>query len=173
MVRIQFFLTAIATAFSHRAVVDSKSFTPTLKRSVAFSHAKSPHKTFRQHDVEHDRKFTQFRHHVDNDSAGRKSVICHAVLEPVVASTSVVRHILEYGATRFISNWKMYSLIPLIAGFVGWFTNYLAVQMIFFPIKWRGIPVYKVEGEPLGLFGWQGTDFCFLFYAREKTFAPA
>jgi len=55
-----------------------------------------------------------------------------------------------------MSNWKAYSLIPLIAGFVGWFTNYLAVQMIFYPLRWRGIPIYKVEGEPLGLFGWQG-----------------
>ena len=36
------------------------------------------------------------------------------------------------------------------------FTNYLAVQMIFYPIKWRGLPIYKVEGEPLGLVGWQG-----------------
>lgn len=36
------------------------------------------------------------------------------------------------------------------------FTNYLAVQMIFYPIKWRGLPVYRVEGEPLGLLGWQG-----------------
>ncbi|KAL7548184.1 hypothetical protein ACHAWF_011483 [Thalassiosira exigua] len=28
--------------------------------------------------------------------------------------------------------------------------------MIFYPLKWRGIPIYKVEGEPLGLMGWQG-----------------
>lgn len=64
--------------------------------------------------------------------------------------------ILAHGINTFTSNWKAYSLIPLIAGFVGWFTNYLAVQMIFYPIKWRGIPIYKVEGEPLGLLGWQG-----------------
>lgn len=36
------------------------------------------------------------------------------------------------------------------------FTNYLAVQMIFYPIKWRGLPIYRVEGEPFGLLGWQG-----------------
>jgi len=28
--------------------------------------------------------------------------------------------------------------------------------MIFYPLKWRGIPIYRVEGEPLGLIGWQG-----------------
>jgi hypothetical protein len=77
--------------------------------------------------------------------------------------------ILSRGITTFASNWKAYSLIPLIAGFVGWFTNYLAVQMIFYPIKWWGIPIYRVEGEPLGLLGWQGelktTNFvlCFIF----------
>ena len=36
------------------------------------------------------------------------------------------------------------------------FTNYLAVQMIFYPIRWRGLPIFRVEGEPLGLIGWQG-----------------
>jgi len=46
--------------------------------------------------------------------------------------------------------------MPVVAGFVGWLTNYLAVQMIFYPIRWRGIPFYRVEGEPLGCFGWQG-----------------
>ncbi len=85
-------------------------------------------------------------------------MICNsAVIEPVVAvSTSLVGRILGHGVTTFMSNWKAYSIIPLVAGFVGWFTNYLAVQMIFYPIKWRGIPIVKVEGEPLGLLGWQG-----------------
>lgn len=63
---------------------------------------------------------------------------------------------MAHGVTTFLSNWKGYTLIPLVAGFVGWLTNYLAVQMIFYPIRWRGIPFYKVEGEPLGLLGWQG-----------------
>ena len=60
-------------------------------------------------------------------------------------------------AARFIANWKSYSIIPLVAGFVGWITNYLAVQMIFYPIKWRGIPLLPpIEGQPLGFLGWQG-----------------
>lgn len=72
------------------------------------------------------------------------------------AGTSLAKRIVSRGITTFASNWKAYSLIPLVAGFVGWFTNYLAVQMIFYPIKWRGLPIYRVEGEPLGLLGWQG-----------------
>jgi uncharacterized membrane protein YheB (UPF0754 family) len=28
--------------------------------------------------------------------------------------------------------------------------------MIFYPIKWRGLPIKRIEGEPLGLIGWQG-----------------
>ena len=47
-------------------------------------------------------------------------------------------------------------MIPVVAGFVGWLTNFVAVQMIFRPIQWTGIPIYRKEGEPLGLFGWQG-----------------
>lgn len=56
-------------------------------------------------------------------------------------------------------------LIPVIAAFVGWFTNLLAVKMIFFPIAFLGVPLAQaVEGHiygypvlnPLGAFGWQG-----------------
>lgn len=28
--------------------------------------------------------------------------------------------------------------------------------MIFHPLVWRGIPLRVVEGQPLGLLGWQG-----------------
>ncbi|KAL7541568.1 hypothetical protein ACHAXR_011034 [Thalassiosira sp. AJA248-18] len=91
-------------------------------------------------------------------AARSASVICHsaAIANPVLASTSIARRVLGHGVTTFMGNWKAYSLIPLVAGFVGWLTNYLAVQMIFYPIRWRGLPIYKIEGEPLGLIGWQG-----------------
>ena len=46
-----------------------------------------------------------------------------------------------------MSNWTSYGLIPLVEGFVGWFTNSLAGQMIFYPIKWRGLPLFRIEGE--------------------------
>lgn len=47
----------------------------------------------------------------------------------------------------FIQNNLMLVLIPLISAFVGWFTNFLAVKMMFYPIEFIGI-------KPI--FGWQG-----------------
>lgn len=32
----------------------------------------------------------------------------------------------------------------------------LAVEMIFHPLTWRGIPLRVIEGQPFGLIGWQG-----------------
>jgi len=42
--------------------------------------------------------------------------------------------------------WKFAS-IPLVAGLVGWGTNWAAIQLTFLPLRWRGIRPY---------FGWQG-----------------
>ena len=61
---------------------------------------------------------------------------------------------------KFKSRPSAYLLIPLIAAFVGWFTNYLAVQMIFYPIQFRGIPIWRKDELPLGLIGWQGIVPC-------------
>lgn len=44
-----------------------------------------------------------------------------AVAVPVIGgTTSIAKRIISHGITTFMSNWKAYSLIPLIAGFVGW-----------------------------------------------------
>ena len=51
-------------------------------------------------------------------------------------------------------------LIPCVAALVGWFTNWLAVQMIFYPISFRGIPLFRVDEVPLGFLGWQGIVPC-------------
>eukprot|EP00571_Detonula_confervacea_P004746 CAMPEP_0172313418 /NCGR_PEP_ID=MMETSP1058-20130122/20159_1 /TAXON_ID=83371 /ORGANISM="Detonula confervacea, Strain CCMP 353" /LENGTH=479 /DNA_ID=CAMNT_0013027063 /DNA_START=188 /DNA_END=1626 /DNA_ORIENTATION=- len=61
---------------------------------------------------------------------------------------------------KFKSRPKAYLLIPVIAAFVGWFTNYLAVQMIFYPVQFRGIPLWHRNEVPLGLIGWQGIVPC-------------
>ena len=53
-----------------------------------------------------------------------------------------------------------YLLIPVVAAVVGWFTNYLAVQMLFYPIKFCGIPLIVRKEQPLGLLGWQGIVPC-------------
>jgi uncharacterized membrane protein YheB (UPF0754 family) len=52
--------------------------------------------------------------------------------------------------------WWEYFLIPWIAGFVGYVTNALALQMTFFPIEFWGIPLFRVKGQPWGIIGWQG-----------------
>ena len=66
---------------------------------------------------------------------------------------------------KYAANPKGILLIPVVAAFVGWFTNWLAVKMIFYPIGFFGVPLAQaVEGRvygypvlnPLGAFGWQG-----------------
>jgi uncharacterized membrane protein YheB (UPF0754 family) len=49
-----------------------------------------------------------------------------------------------------------YVTIPIVAAMVGYITNYVGVKMLFYPIKWRGIPFYRWENQPLGIIGWQG-----------------
>jgi uncharacterized membrane protein YheB (UPF0754 family) len=49
-----------------------------------------------------------------------------------------------------------YISIPIVAAMVGYITNWVGVKMLFYPIQWRGFPFVRWEGEPLGLFGWQG-----------------
>ena len=44
--------------------------------------------------------------------------------------------------------WKLAS-IPFVAAFIGWITNWIAIQMTFYPLEYRG-------RRPAGLFGWQG-----------------
>ena len=59
-------------------------------------------------------------------------------------------------------------MIPIIAACVGWFTNYLAVQMIFYPIQYKGIALFRRPEIPLGLIGWQGIVPC-----KTKTMSKA
>jgi len=40
--------------------------------------------------------------------------------------------------------------------------------MIFYPIRWRGLPIFRVEGEPLGLIGWQGESIRFVYLIGGK-----
>jgi uncharacterized membrane protein YheB (UPF0754 family) len=48
--------------------------------------------------------------------------------------------------TRIQDNWIVL-LIPLISALVGWFTNVVAIKMMFHPVEFIGIPPYL---------GWQG-----------------
>lgn len=61
---------------------------------------------------------------------------------------------------KFMARPGTYLTIPIIAAIVGWFTNYLAVQMIFYPIDFWGIPIWRRPELPLGFIGWQGIVPC-------------
>jgi uncharacterized membrane protein YheB (UPF0754 family) len=68
--------------------------------------------------------------------------------------------IVQKAVAKFKARPGTYMLIPVIAALVGWFTNYLAVQMIFYPIDFWGVPIYRREQVPLGFLGWQGIVPC-------------
>jgi hypothetical protein len=67
---------------------------------------------------------------------------------------------IKNAISKFKEKPLAYCLIPCIAALVGWFTNYLAVQMIFYPIQYRGLSLYRRLEEPLGFIGWQGIVPC-------------
>ena len=52
--------------------------------------------------------------------------------------------------------WWKYVIMPFMSGFVGWLTNILALEMTFGPIEFFGIEMFRLKGQPWGLFGWQG-----------------
>ena len=95
--------------------------------------------------------------------------LLHRLLRPAVGRTAeVAKHVVRAcrGArAKFDANRRGILLIPVVAAFVGWVTNWLAVKMIFYPIAFFGVPMAQmVEGEmygynilnPLGWVGWQG-----------------
>uniref|UniRef100_A0A7S2CKA4 Uncharacterized protein n=1 Tax=Haptolina brevifila TaxID=156173 RepID=A0A7S2CKA4_9EUKA len=67
---------------------------------------------------------------------------------------------LMTAARRFGARWWQYATIPLFAGAVGWVTNKVAVDMIFAPIEFWGVPLKRWPNQPLGCIGWQGIVPC-------------
>ena len=49
-----------------------------------------------------------------------------------------------------------YAMIPTVAAGVGLVTNWMGVKMMFAPLEYTGVNLYREEGCPYGLFGWQG-----------------
>lgn len=47
----------------------------------------------------------------------------------------------------------IFIFISLISAFIGWFTNWLAVQMVFYPVNFYGIQIKKLFSIKIG---WQG-----------------
>uniref|UniRef100_A0A7S4B4S3 DUF445 domain-containing protein n=1 Tax=Chrysotila carterae TaxID=13221 RepID=A0A7S4B4S3_CHRCT len=64
--------------------------------------------------------------------------------------------VLSAAARRFCTRWWQYCTIPLFAGAVGWLTNKVAVDMIFYPVEFAGLPLKRYPEQPLGWIGWQG-----------------
>jgi uncharacterized membrane protein YheB (UPF0754 family) len=50
----------------------------------------------------------------------------------------------------------VYVLIPCLSGLVGYGTNVLAVVMTFQPLEFWPWKLYQQQGQPWGMFGWQG-----------------
>ena len=73
---------------------------------------------------------------------------------------SAISLTLMTAARRFGARWWQYATIPLFAGAVGWVTNKVAVDMIFAPINFWGIPIKRFPNQPLGWIGWQGIAPC-------------
>jgi hypothetical protein len=73
-------------------------------------------------------------------ATARRAVAAMAgIASPVVVvaaaasgTTSLARRIVMHGVTTFASNWKSYSLIPLVAGFVGWCVCNTTIRTPFF-----------------------------------------
>jgi hypothetical protein len=77
------------------------------------------------------------------------------------SSSSSSSNWVQSAIAKFRARPGTYLLIPCIAALVGWFTNWLAVQMIFYPISYRGWDLYRPNLEvPLGFLGWQGIIPC-------------
>lgn len=75
-------------------------------------------------------------------------------------AVSPLRESARRAVSKFRARPGTYLIIPLIAAVVGWVTNWMAVQMIFYPIEFRGIPIWRRAEVPFGLLGWQGIVPC-------------
>lgn len=67
---------------------------------------------------------------------------------------------VQMAGKKFQARPMTYLIIPCIAALVGYITNWLAVKMIFYPINFWGIPIWRRSEIPLGLIGWQGIVPC-------------
>ena len=58
---------------------------------------------------------------------------------------------------RIVANITLYTtLLSYSAGFVGYITNVLALEMTFYPIDFVGCELFRIHNQPWGIFGWQG-----------------
>lgn len=53
-----------------------------------------------------------------------------------------------------------YLTIPAVAAFLGLYTNWMGVKMLFYPIEYTGTEWYRTPYTPYGVIGWQGVVPC-------------
>ena len=94
----------------------------------------------------------------NNDDNNKEKNNCDLIIDKLKSNNS--KNLLQ----QLKYNWKnscedfrkkplSYIMIPIVAACVGYITNYVGVQMLFYPIEWTGIPVLRFPEEP---FGWLG-----------------
>lgn len=103
---------------------------------------------------------------------GRLSRAClppirHSSLLLGKPSTTALHSTIPAGVLKLSRQWAIslaklkakpleFVSIPIVAALVGYVTNWVGVKMLFYPIQWMGIPIYRLPNQPLGLIGWQG-----------------
>mmetsp|Transcript_7921 Transcript_7921/g.17538 ORF Transcript_7921/g.17538 Transcript_7921/m.17538 type:complete len:494 (-) Transcript_7921:79-1560(-) len=90
-------------------------------------------------------------HH--HTTVGRNQAVRLADAAGVTRRTKTV---IPLGWSQIRARPLAYLTIPAVAAFVGWFTNWVSVQMLFYPLEYTGIELYRQKNVPYGLFGWQG-----------------
>lgn len=94
-----------------------------------------------------------------------QAVAFAAALRGAFIFRGFIRARTSAAVAKFKAQWKGALFIPVCAAAVGWITNWIAVQMIFYPISFLGLPLKQyvlgtIYGcdvlSPLGWVGWQG-----------------
>jgi uncharacterized membrane protein YheB (UPF0754 family) len=69
-----------------------------------------------------------------------------------------LRYLQEETEERFKNTTELvfFILIPIVSGIVGYFTNWLALKMTFYPTRTVGWELFRPEGAPVFLFGFEG-----------------
>jgi uncharacterized membrane protein YheB (UPF0754 family) len=87
-----------------------------------------------------------------NATKSQRQIIRNSATNQIVKPPSLYTRISK----RVKSNPIEYITIPAVAAFVGISTNYMGVQMLFYPIEYIGTSFKRFQNAPYGLFGWQG-----------------
>ena len=65
-------------------------------------------------------------------------------------------------------NPRPFIMIPIVAACVGYITNLVGVKMLFYPVRWTGIPLVRFPEQPFGWLGWQGIVVAKRFKMAQK-----